>query len=72
MIKTQQSCVFIDSILYKMRAFLIFIWSKHGVITHMTSYNDYDVIDIMTFCNCNVTVTRLMCMFITRVKYDIY
>ena len=38
----------------------------------MTSHNDYDVIDIMTFCNCNVTVTRLICMFITRVKYDIY
>ena len=26
----------------------------------------------MTFCNCNVIVTRLICMFITGVKYDIY
>ena len=38
----------------------------------MTSNNDYDVISNMTFCNCNVTVTELICMFITRVKYDIY
>ena len=32
----------------------------------------YDIIDIMTFCNCNVIVTRLICIFITRVQYDIY
>ena len=71
MLKIQQSCVFVDSILYK-RTFLTFILSKHDAITPMMSNNDYDVIDIMTFCNCNVTVTMLICMFITRVKYDIY
>ena len=71
MLKTQESCVFVDSILYK-RTFLTFILSKHHVITPMTSNYDYDVIGIMTFCNCNVTVARLICMFITRVKYDNY
>ena len=63
----QQSCVFIDSILDKKRTFLSFILTKHDVIISMTSNYDYDVIDIMAFCNCNVIVTRPMCMFITRV-----
>ena len=65
--KTQQSYVFIDSILYKKRTFLTFILTKHDVITSMTSNYDYDVIYIMTFCNCNVIVPWLICMFITRV-----
>ena len=72
MLKTQESSVFVDSILYKKRTFLTFMLSKHDVITHMTSNNDYGVIYIMTFCNCSVTVTRLICMFITRVLYYIY
>ena len=72
MLKTQQSCVFIDANLFKKRTFPTFILSKHDVITSITSNNNYDVIDIMTFCNCNVTVAKLICMFITRVKYDLY
>ena len=68
--------VFVDSIQYKKRTCLTFILSKHDIITPMTSNNDYDFIDIhvMTFCNCNVnvTVTRLICIFITHVKYYIY
>ena len=35
----------------------------------MMSNNDYEV---MMFCNFNVIVTMLICMFITRVLYDIY
>ena len=31
MLKTQESCVFVDSILYKKRTFLTFILSKHDV-----------------------------------------
>ena len=58
--------------LNKKRTFLTFILTKHDVITSMASNYDYDVIDIMTFCNCNVIVTRLICMFITRVYYDFY
>ena len=59
MLKTQQSCVFIYSILYKERTFLTFILSNHDVITSMTSNYDYDVIYIMTFCNFNVIGTHL-------------
>ena len=31
-----------------------------------------DIVDIMTFCNCNVIVTMRICMFIARALYDIY
>ena len=74
MLKTQESCVFVYSILYKNRAFLTFILTKRDVITPMAPNYDYDVIYIMTFCNGNdtVTCTRLICMFITRVKYYFY
>ena len=58
MLKTQQSCVFIQSILQKQRTFLTFILSNHDVITSMTSNYDYDVIDIMTFCNCNISQSQ--------------
>ena len=61
MLKTQESCVFVDSILYMKRTFLTFIFTKRDVITPMTSNYDNDVIYIMTFCSCTVTVTRLMC-----------
>ena len=65
--------VFVDSIIYlKKRTFFTFILSKHDVVTPITSYNYYDVIDIMMFCNFNVTVKRLICMFIAGGKYDIY
>ena len=46
--------------------------SKYDVITYMTSNFDYDVIAIMTFGDCNVIISRLICMLITRVKYDFY
>ena len=49
MLKPQQSSVYVGSILYKKSKFLIFIFSKHDAITHMTSNNDYDIIYIMTF-----------------------
>ena len=52
----------IDSIHYKERTFLTLILSKLC----------YDVINIMTFCNYNDIITRLICMFITRVLYDMY
>ena len=54
-------------VVFTKRTFLTFILTKHDVVTSLTSNYDYGVIDIMTFCNCNVIVTRLICMFITRV-----
>ena len=67
MLTTQQSCVFIDSISLLEDDIFIFILTKHDVITSITSNYEYDVIYIMTFCNCNVIVRRLIFMFITRV-----
>ena len=68
--KTQESSVNVDSILY--RSFLFLVLSKNDeVITPMTSNNDYNIIDIMTFCYCNITL-RLICKFNTHVKYNIY
>ena len=37
----------------------------------MTSNYDYDVIGNMTFCNVNVNATKVICMFIPRVLYNI-
>ena len=44
--------------------FLLSFLSKHDVIISMTSTKDYDVIDIIMFCICNVIVTNLICIFI--------
>ena len=51
--------------------FLTLMLSKFDVITPMTSKYDYDVMYIIKFCDFNVTVTRLICMFIARITHDI-
>ena len=67
------TCLMYMNIVDKTRRFLFYFLFCENMThqNYMTSTIDKVVINIMTFCNSNVIFTRLICMFITRVLYDI-